>query len=52
VIPLGFVFLALTLPALVFALAGRLLWFALILGAAGLIGFAYLWIELLREFYH
>ena len=52
VIPLGFVFLALTLPALVFALAGRLLWFALILGGAGLIAFAYLWIELLREFYN
>lgn len=52
VIPLGFIFLVLTLPALILALADRLLWFSLILGCVGLVAFAYLWKELLGEFYH
>jgi hypothetical protein len=52
VIPLGLIFLVLTLPALVLALIDRLLWFSFILGCVGLIAFAYLWNELLGEFYH
>jgi hypothetical protein len=52
VMPLGMIFLIMTLPALIFALAGRLLWFALALGCAGLVCFALLWNELLQEFYH
>jgi hypothetical protein len=52
VIPLGFVFLVLTLPALILALIDRWLWFSLILGCLGLVAFAYLWNELLGEFYH
>ena len=52
VIPLGLIFLVFTLPALILALIDRLLWFSLILGCVGLIAFAYLWKELLGEFYH
>ena len=52
VIPLGLVFLVLTLPALILALFDRWLWFSLILGGVGLVAFAYLWTELLGEFYH
>ena len=52
VMPLGLVFLVLTLPALIFALVDRLLWVALVLGCFGLVAFAYLWNELLKEFYH
>lgn len=52
VIPLGLIFLVLTLPALILALIDRLLWFSLVLGCVGLVVFAYLWNELLKEFYH
>jgi hypothetical protein len=52
VMPLGLIFLVLTLPALVCAWNGQFLWVALVLGCAGLIAFAYLWNELLGEFYH
>jgi len=52
VIPLGFVFMVFTLPALVLASFGRLLWVALVLGVAGLVAFAVLWNQLLGEFYH
>jgi hypothetical protein len=52
VVPLGFIFLVLTLPALILALIDRFLWFSLVLGCVGLIAFAYLWNELLGEFYH
>jgi hypothetical protein len=52
VMPLGLIFLVLTLPALIFALSGYLLRFAIALGTAGLIAFALLWNELLKEFYH
>ena len=52
VMPLGLIFLVLTLPALILALVGRLLWLSLVLGCGGLVGFAYLWNELLGEFYH
>ena len=52
VMPLGLVFLVLTLPALIFALLDRALRVALVLGCLGLIAFAYIWNELLKEFYH
>jgi hypothetical protein len=52
VIPLGLIFLVLTLPALILALIDRLLWFSLILGCVGLVAFVYLWNVLLGEFYH
>lgn len=52
VIPLGFVFLVLTLPALILALIDRWLWCSLVLGCIGLVAFGYLWNELLGEFYH
>ena len=52
IMPLGLVFLVLTLPALIFALFGVLLRFAIGLGIVGLVAFAYLWNELLKEFYH
>ena len=52
VMPLGVIFLVLTLPALTFALIGRLLRVALVLGCLGLVAFAYVWNELLKEFYH
>lgn len=52
VMPLGFIFFVLTLPALLLALARRLLWLSLVLGCAGLIAFAALWMQLLSEFYH
>ena len=52
VMPLGVVFLVLTLPALVLAASGRLLWLSLVLGCAGLLAFALLWKQLLNEFYH
>lgn len=52
VMPLGAIFLVLTLPALILALKGRSLWLALILGCAGVVAFALLWSELLSEMYH
>jgi hypothetical protein len=52
VMPLGLIFLVLTLPALILALIDRLLWLSLVLGCVGLVAFAYLWNELLGEFYH
>src|SRR5215510_3785127 len=52
IMPLGLVFLVLTLPALIFALSGFLLRFAIGLGIASLVAFALLWNELLKEFYH
>jgi hypothetical protein len=52
VIPLGLIFLVLTLPALILALIDRFLWPSLILGFVGLVAFAYVWSELLGEFYH
>ena len=52
VVPLGFVFIVLTLPALVLAAAGRALRLAIAFGALGLAAFAWLWAELLTEFYH
>ena len=51
VIPLGAIFFALTLPALLLSLTGRLLWPALVLGCAGLVAFAITWNQLLSEFY-
>ena len=44
VIPLGFIFLMLTLPSLVLVLIGR--WLQLI----GLAAFGYVWLQLLAEF--
>jgi hypothetical protein len=52
VIPLGLIFLVLSLPSLILALINRLLWTSLVLGFIGLIAFAYMWSELLGEFYH
>jgi len=52
VVPLGLIFLVLTFPALICAWNGQFLWAAFVLGCAGLIAFAYLWTELLGEFYH
>jgi hypothetical protein len=51
VMPLGMVFLVFTLPSLILALSGRMLEIALPLGCVGLVAFALLWAELLREFY-
>ncbi len=48
VIPLGGVFLMLTLPSLV--LIGRWLQLAAILGLIGLTAFGYVWLQLLAEF--
>lgn len=50
VVPLGTVFLFLTLPALLLVAVGRLLKFAAVLGLAGLIAFAVVWLQLLNEF--
>ena len=50
VMPLGFIFLALTLPALLLALSGRSLTVAAIMGVLGLVAFAYIWPELFQEF--
>ena len=50
VIPLGGVFLMLTLPSLVLVLIGRLLQLAAILGLIGLTAFGYVWLQLLAEF--
>jgi hypothetical protein len=52
VMPLGLIFVVFILPALVCSWKGHFLWAALILGCAGLIAFAFLWNELLEEFYH
>ena len=52
IMPLGLIFVVLTLPALIFAWANFLLRFAIVLGITGLIAFALLWNELLKEFYH
>jgi hypothetical protein len=51
VMPLGMIFLALTLPSLMLALNGRSLRFALALGCTGLVAFALLWSQLLTEFH-
>jgi hypothetical protein len=51
VMPLGAIFFALTLPALLLSLGGRRLWLALALGCAGLVAFAMIWSQLLDEFY-
>lgn len=51
VMPLGMVFLVFTLPSLILALSGRMFEVALPLGCVGLVAFALLWAELLREFY-
>lgn len=50
VIPLGGVFLMLTLPSLVLVLIGRLLHLAAILGLIGLAAFSYVWLQLIAEF--
>jgi hypothetical protein len=50
VFPLGMVFLVLTLPALLLAISGRWLPSSIALGGLGLIAFAVLWAQLLREF--
>jgi hypothetical protein len=52
VMPLGLIFLALTVPALLLALSSRLLWLSLVLGCTGLVAFAIVWNQLLSEFYH
>src|ERR1044071_953780 len=52
VMPLGAVFLVLTLPALLLAPSGRALRVSIVLGLVGLAAFAWLWSELLTEFYH
>jgi hypothetical protein len=52
VMPLGAVFLVLTLPALILALSGRALRISIVLDLLGLAAFAWLWSELLTEFYH
>jgi Na+/proline symporter len=52
VMPLGMVFFALTFPALILAVLDKAPRFALGLGVAGLIAFAWIWNELLQEFYH
>jgi hypothetical protein len=52
VMPLGAIFFMLTMPALLLALARRALWLSLLLGCAGLIAFTFLWMQLLKEFYH
>jgi hypothetical protein len=52
VMPLGAIFLLLTVPALVLSLRGRQLWLALVLGCSGLVAFAVVWRQLLDEFYH
>jgi hypothetical protein len=49
-IPLGFIFLTLTLPSLVLVLIGRWLQLAAILGLIGLAAFGYVWLQLLAEF--
>ena len=49
-IPLGGVFLMLTLPSLVLVLIGRLLQLAAFLGLIGLAAFGYVWLQLLAEF--
>ncbi len=49
-IPLGCVFLILTLPSLILVLIGRLLQFAAVLGLIGLAAFGYVWLQLLSEF--
>jgi hypothetical protein len=51
VMPLGLIFVTLTVPAFMLALKGRSLWLALALGSGGLIAFALLWNQLLSEFY-
>lgn len=50
IIPLGGVFLILTLPSLVLVLIGRLLQLAAVLGLIGLAAFGYVWLQLLAEF--
>ncbi|MCX7307831.1 MAG: hypothetical protein NTZ72_07725 [Afipia sp.] len=50
VIPLGFIFLMLTLPSLVLVLIGRWLQLAAVLGMIGLAAFGYVWLQLLAEF--
>ncbi len=50
VFPLGMVFLVLTLAALLLAIGGRWLLSSIGLGTSGLIAFAVLWAQLLKEF--
>lgn len=50
VMPLGFIFVTLTLPSFMFAVKGRALKTALVLGCFGLVAFALLWRQLLDEF--
>ena len=50
VFPLGMVSLVLTLPALLLAIGGRWLLTSIGLGGCGLIAFAVLWAQLLKEF--
>jgi hypothetical protein len=52
VMPLGILFFALVFPALILALLGRALRFAIVLGALGLIAELWLWSQLLQELYH
>ena len=51
VMPLGVIYLALTLPSLILALKDHALKTALVLGLAGLVAFALLWWQLLDEFH-
>jgi hypothetical protein len=50
VIPLGFIFMMLTLPSLVLVLIGRWLQLSAVLGMIGLAAFGYVWLQLLAEF--
>jgi hypothetical protein len=52
VMPLGFIFVVLTVPSLLLAVKDRWLWLAFLLGCAGLVAFWFLWNELLSEMYH
>ena len=51
VVPLGTIFVTLTLPALLLAAAGRLLRLSAVLGLVGLVAFAIVWVQLLGEFH-
>jgi hypothetical protein len=50
VMPLGFIFFTLTLPALILALTARRFLAPAVLGTLGLVAFTLLWAQLLREF--
>jgi hypothetical protein len=49
--PLGLIFFLLVVPALGIAWSGRWLWLSILLGAAGLIAFGFLWRQILGELY-